>query len=279
MLTQAQCVSIVMGRNGQFILSPEDVDFTPDYVSKNFFIPAVREYQKYRPILRRMDVTIVGSNYNLPEDFLRAVSLEPRVLYQGVVMPFLKMPTYRWEINEDTRTMQAPGGTFIFEYLAKFTVKSEIPGESVSGPAESKVAVALQEVPQLASIVFSCGTETATVDGEGVITGSFVDEGLVTAQGIGEITLAAPTTLPLTATYNTVVPYCLELDLMDRLFLDLFEVTFLKGFASAKQQLQLEGVPVQINLEELMAYLRGKETEFYSTTLGTQQKWWAFGGA
>lgn len=279
MLTQEECVNLTMSRAGQFILGPEDVDFTPAKISRDFFIPAVMEYQKYRPPMQRPRVLITNGLMTLPADFMTAVGLEPIQLYQGVVLPFLKLPSFRWQINPQRNQLEAPAGDYVFEYLSRFMLSSAMEDlEVYPSGGEGEIGFQLGSIPKPKTLVVTGGALSAEADVNGVITGDLVDSGNLTSVGAVTLVLKDPVASVLTATYTTLVPYCKELSLQDRLFLDLFEAKFLTAFASAKAQLKVEGVPVDVNLDELLSYARQKDADVRAS-LTTDQKWWLWGSS
>ena len=61
----------------------------------------------------------------------------------------------------------------------------------------------------------------------------------------------------------------------DTLFIELFSVRFLIALSATKAIMKLDGLPIDVSLDDMMAYAREKEIS-YREKLDTVQRWWCW---
>lgn len=188
MLFQEQAVSRALSATGQVILRPVDIDMPAETVSADFFVPCVREHEKYRPPDKSILVEISNGFYTLPSDCKKVIGLENILTYQGVQLPFVRITPFRW--NQVGNVLEAPLGRFRLEYIASFTLKRVLTNyviwEDIA--EQGNLVLTLPTVLIGKSLVFSDGFRTAN-DSTGTLTGNLVSAGSVISLDARTVTL------------------------------------------------------------------------------------------
>lgn len=280
MLTQEQAVEKTIFGAGQTLLRPEDVDISAQDISSRFFIPTVKEYERYRPIIVKIpSVMITGGKWRVPDECLKLISLRPINLMRswGTPSPYVRVSAHQWWVDE-TNLLWCPSGQWEIEYQKKFVFSSVITDEvllEVDG-LQGEQTFCLSSEPVPSTVKLSYGAEADATDLDGVITGTGITGGEISYScGSVKVNFTEPTKAVIKASYRTRYPYVVNLDLGEEMFLDLFAARFLTGYANLKMQMNLEGLPVNINLDDILSYARDKESN-YRSRLESVQKWYAW---
>lgn len=280
MLTQEQAVEKTIFGAGQTLLRPEDVDISAQDISSRFFIPTIREYERYRPpIVKIPSVMITGGKWRVPDDCLKMISLRPINLMRswGTPSPYVRISAHQWWVD-DSRMLWCPSGQWEIEYQKRFELSNVVTDEvllEVDGlQGEQTFCLASEPVPS--TVRLSYGADTEATDLDGVITGPEITGGEISYPcGSVKVTFTKPTRAVVKASYRTRYPYVVNLDIGEEMFLDLFAARFLTGYANLKMQMNIEGLPVNINLDDILSYARDKEAN-YRSRLESVQKWFAW---
>ena len=278
MLTQEQAVEKVIFGAGQLLLRPEDIDILPQDISSRFFIPAVKEYERYRPVIVKIpSVMIVGGKWRVPDDCLKLISLRPINVMRswGTPSPYVRVSSHQWWVDE-FNMLWCSSGQWEIEYQKKYTLSNTIEDEvllDVDGlQGDQSFCLSAEPVPSTVKLDYG----SVATDLDGVITGDGITNGVID-YGHGHVTVkfTEPTTAPVKVSYRTKYPFVTNIDIGEEMFLDLFAARFLTGYANLKVQMNLEGLPVNINLDDILSYAREKESN-YRSRLDSVQKWYSW---
>lgn len=280
MLTQEQALEKTIFGAGQTLLRPQDVDISPQDIYNRFFYPAVKEYERWRPVIVKLEsVLIVNAEWKIPDDCIKIISIRPINLMRawGTPAPYVRIPSHQWWVTPDG-ILKCPSGQWEIEYQRRFTwgneVKDEIVLNAIGLQGTQRFDLPAEILPS--TLRLNYGGSAPASDLEGVITGDGITEGTIDyIHSKISVNFTEPTQDIVTASYTTKFKYVNELDMGEEMFLDLFAARFLTGYANLKMQMNLENLPVNINLDDIMSYAREKETN-YRTRLETIQKWFAW---
>lgn len=278
-LFQEQALDKAVYQAGQTLLSPSDVDLSSRDINTKFFVPSVLEYEKYRPqesALRQ--VTVYSGEWRLPDDCLKIAWIRAVNWTRswGTPAPYVRLQAHQWWVQD--RVLYCPSGQWEISYLKKFTFLHKLEDYPVSDlddiSGEHTFYLPCETVPSTVKLSFGSGT--ASDDNHGNLTGTGISGGTVDYV-TGKVTLnfTSPTTSGVKGSFSSVYKYVKELEMTEEIFLDLFATRFLVGFANIKSQHNLEGLPVNINLDDLLSYARERESQF-KARLETDKKWWIF---
>lgn len=286
MLTQDEAVSYALSQCGQRILSPSDLAYDDRVVKRDLFLPAVREYQRYRPVRSDRDIDIPFEGYVLPKEVLKVVALFPVAPYfmatllrpnEGGLPP--RMYEDQWYIQDNR--LYAASGAYRMRYLKAFTVTQDLPTHEAYVPYEGEdpVSFRLRGLPVAGTLkLFESLSETgrsASEDENGEIAGD-LGEGTIDAS-TGEVSFTVSGAMPGTvyARFRARNPAVLEIDYDDEMFFDLFAPRLLEALASVRINLRIDGVAFDLNQDDLLQRARERRDRFQERLQG-DQKWWAW---
>ena len=285
MLFQDEVVSKVLSGAGQVLLTPADLRFDDRLIERDFFVPVLREYQKYRPNVKKLDTEISVDGIGLPSDCLHVISLFFKSVTR-VDLPFESMRVQPkvldhqyWQVLDDG-CLYAPVGFYRMEYAAEFTISKVVEGlrlfSLIPGTKSYEFYMPAKIAP--GTVSFSDGTRTMVETTQGTLAGA-LGTGTVDYTTL-KVTLTlttAPTaaSFPVLGYFKSVNPYVKELSVEDEIFVDLFAARMLVAYGMAKSVMRIEGLPVDITVDDMLSYGKERETVF-TTRADTCKKWWLF---
>lgn len=288
MLFQEDATNLVLSEAGQVLLTPSDIGLELSNV-KGIFLSAVDAFSRHRPILKKEEFTVFLETVTLPANVQRVVSVLPRAIGQilpGVhlfTQPVPPIPLWNYDLKE--RVLTIVSGTYLVEYLASYTVTTSLVEVADVGnlAIDSTAAFKLKHPPLKGTLIITLGADEVVDDSAGVLDGPFAT-GTVNYE-TGEVTLTAVATIDavLAITYRSDYPAVVEMKapgeprraLEQEMFLDLYGGHLLMAYANAKSIMRIEGIPIDINLDQLRA-LAQLRLDNYEARRGSEQKWWAF---
>lgn len=277
MITVEQLIVSSMNRAGQVFFEADDLEYNVDLVERDIFLPVVGEYQRYRPLVKKIyNQQIYNAPFYIPEPALAvstvkmSVPVDRNPVLQAMMVPS-KMPLRRdqWRF-EDNKLIIMPGTYDIF-YLVPYTVNRDVSIPDQGSLFLPNTQLKLPSVPIEDSILFSEGYNLIDEEGSKYL----VKNGEKVAI-FERSTFTFSTPCPdLTVRYKSRCLAIQELSMKDDLFLELFMVRFILALSSTKAIMKLDGLPIDISLDSLLSYARGCEAT-YAGKINTIQKWWLF---
>ncbi|MHA1168995.1 MAG: hypothetical protein ACTSRU_14295 [Candidatus Hodarchaeales archaeon] len=276
MLLQDEIVSKVVSGAGQVIILPSTLRYDTELIRRDFFVPVVKEYQNYRPVIVKADEVSIGMDgYTVPTDFIQVSELRP--YYQTLLGATASdiIPKSLYELRNGI--IYADPGYYNIQYHGRYTITNIFEDILIyEAVAETLVEKSLGGVVTPATLTIDYEGNTATTDALGEITGTNITSGSydLTTNRIS-ITFTTAISGNVTASFRTAAtnPGVLELSLEDIHFVNLFAARFLSAMGTTKAIMRIDGLPIDITVDGLMEYGREKEAEV-KEWLETHQVWW-----
>lgn len=295
MLLQDELVSRSLSSTGQVYVHPALIRYTDERIMNDFMIPCAAEYQTLRPPVVWEHVMIPSEGWQIPSRVRRINGLRPLWLYYWpysaaiALRPIPRMEDCKWFITNNI--LYAPPGRYELEFISTegYTIAWEVPKHVVYRPStpQTTLTFKLRVHIRPGTLKIYYGPENAvqesqyliaTDNGTGMITGSFLTSGLIDYQ-TNEVVLvpngtATPWAYPLQASFAALNPGIKELNWQDVYFIDLFDSRFLTAYAATRSLVQIDGLPVNINADDLLNYARSKEQAWITARENKVSSWW-----
>jgi len=288
MVTCDQLIANSLSLAGQIYLTPQDLLFTDLVLAQNIFTPVVREYERFRPANLTVDVVIGAAGLAIDPCWKKVVRLRKKsinVADIGFGVFYKSVPSIEYEIINNKVIAGIPG-YYNLEYLGEFTVQNLVPATQVylSSAQQLTICFQLPSRPVLGTVTLQrmvgpgAGNFDSVTDVSGLFSTTWLDPaGTNTVDEQGNVTLTftpeAQGRYYFFATYVSVYPCVLELNLRDEPFSTLFNARFLTAYAHPKSNAKVEGLPFDINQEDLVSYSK-LCVEKWEKLSETGQKWW-----
>jgi len=293
MLLQDELVAQALTASGQVFVEPHMLEFTDERIARDILVPCAEEFKIFRPPVVWEHLMVHTQGWIIPRYVRRVLGLRPLWLYYWAythaavaLRPIPRMEASKWFITEGV--LYAPPGRYEVEYISAngYTVTHDVPEHAVYEPSpdEGRIEFRLRARIRPGTLKlrtggtwsesYSEGYLEAVDDGNGRISGSFVDTGVVDYEtNLVSLSLSQPLGGPLRATFFARNPGVKELDFKDVWFVDLFASKFLPAFAAARSLVAIPGLPVDLNNDGLLDYARQKQTDWL-TVRHERNAWW-----
>jgi hypothetical protein len=266
-----------MNRAGQVFFEASDLEYNIDLVERDIFIPVIGEMQRYRPLVRKIyNQRIYSSPFILPEPALAistvkmSVPVDRNPVLQAMMVPS-KMPLRRDQWRFENNQLIIMPGTYDVFYMVPYTVNRDVSITDQGSLFLPSTQLKLPSVPLEDSILFSEGYNLVEEE-----DGTFLVKNGERVATYDRATFTFIDPCPdLTVRYKSRCLAVQELSMKDDLFLELFLVRFILALSSTKAIMKLDGLPIDISLDNLLTYARGCEAT-YAGKINTIQKWWLF---
>lgn len=292
-LLQDELVSRALTEAGQVFIDPRILKFDDNRIEKDILEPCVGEYQAFRPPTVWEHLFVPVDGWPIPKRVRRINGLRPLWLYYwphfaaAALRPIPRMESQRWFISNGV--LWAPPGRYELEYISNdgYTISHEVTRylayQMYSG--ENIFSFKLRSRPRPGTVKILIGENLEAVDGgNGAITGSFIDLGVINYDTC-EVNLALSPNdtindmltqdgkVDIEVSFISVNPGVEGLNWSEIYFYFLFASKFLPAFAATRSIVRLEGVPVDMSVDGLLEYARKKEDEWLIAK-EQRQSWW-----
>jgi hypothetical protein len=237
----------------------------------------VGEYQRYRPIVKKIfNQRITAEGMVMPEGTLAVSSvrmsapIDRNPVLQSMLLPS-KAPLRRDQWRFQDGKLLAMIGAYDIVYLLPYTLSRDVTIEKEGDLYQPHTQLKLPSVPLPNTFVFPDGY--ALMD-EGEETFLMKDDKRVAVYDRATFTFEEPCP-DLTVNYQSRCLVIQELTMRDDLFLELFLVRFILALSTTKAGLKMPDLPVDLSLDNLLAYAREAE-KTYASKISVIQKWWVF---
>lgn len=285
MIFQDELVNATLAKTGQLVVLPADV-LLNDLVITRILTSVVNEFTRYRPNTKTLDVDIGTFGITLTPDAIYLANLRRRGLTItdiGAGIFYRRTPADYFATEQDPVTNQlvvkAIPGLYRVESGGRYSYPIFIvPSETVFTPigTETIANFTLRGaiVPQ--TLTLTRNAVSVTDDGLGTVVGGFTSAPSTVDYTTGAVSLTiGMATDVITATYKLLNPGVKELSLYDDYFVKIWDFNLLHAFTTGRALMKIDGTPFDLNIDGLLDYVRGKETELIAMG-DSQKKWWIF---
>jgi hypothetical protein len=287
-LFQEELVRRALVETGQVYFDPSVIHFDDDTIRDTILLPCLKEYSSFRPPVIWEHISLPSDGWVIPSRVRRINGLRPLWLYYWpyeaavALRPIPRIGADNW-FQTDGVLYAAPG-RYELEYIANdgYKLGRAIEDHQVYEPhgIERNLKFKLRGhlVPgtlKLTALDSNTVEMEAVDDANGAITGSWVDHGVIDYETL-QVTLTTNQAIdkPILASFYSKYPAVQGMDFSELYFFQLFQSKFLPAFAAARTIVRLEGVPIDLNIDDLLAYARQKEESWNTISRDTKQSWW-----
>lgn len=287
-ILQEELVRRALVNAGQVYFDPAVIHFDDDTIRDMILEPCTKEYQAFRPPLVWEHIYLPTDGWPIPSRVRKVNGLRPLWLYYWpyeaavALRPIPRIGADRWFITGNI--LYAAPGRYELEYISNegYELGYDIEDHTVytPHPNETEIEFRLRGHIRPGTLTITATLDdltevTATDDGNGAISGSWVDVGTVDYNTL-RVTLQINESLskPIMASFFSKYPALLRFSWDEIYFFELFEARFLHAYATARSIVRLEGVPVELNIDDLLNYARQKQETWLTVSRETKSSWY-----
>lgn len=281
MITLEDLVQDALVGLGQVLITPSDLELTDQRVYDGIFYDSFKEYQRFRPVVRTVDIEIPSDGWTIPSWCLKVIRLRRRdvnVSALGYNIYHSSAAPLEFEIR-DGKIFSVPG-FYNVEYMVRLTLSPVYPEYEAyqAAPEESQVVFKLPGAPRLPTVKVSVGNQVVTAVSGVFPSGGFISStpaSTVDSDGNVVLNVVPPLSTPVRASFYLKYPGVVELDPEERPFYDLFASKFLVAYANLRSNVPVENLPFNITTEDLVSQAQARLSAF-NESMSSQGKWWIF---